>query len=232
MNTVVLNRTRRVRKSYAEQVYDYIKGLILSGELRQGDKVVEDKIAERFGVSRTPIREALTRLQAYGLVHLEPRSYAEVVSIGKQQAHDIAELRLVLERAAFRLLCATKAGDALQQLHRIAQVARDALLRRDKAGYFEADSEFHQTAADYSGNSALADMYRQFDGKVQLLRIAQDVPFERLEVYMRQHFDIVELLRDQQCASIDELLHSHVVHDLAPSEPVTISPMHTAGDPP
>ena len=218
MSTVASNRARPVRKSYADQVHDYIKGLILSGELRQGDKVVEDKIAEQFGVSRTPIREALTRLQAYGLVHLEPRSYAEVVSIDEHKARDIAELRLVLERMAFRLLCAAKDETAFAQLQRIAEVARDALMRHDKAGYFEADSEFHQTAADCSGNSALADVYRQFDGKVQLLRIAQDVPFERLEIYMRQHFDIVEMLREDKCGSIEELLHIHVVHDLTPNE--------------
>ncbi|MCG8478730.1 MAG: GntR family transcriptional regulator [Spirochaetales bacterium] len=206
---------RMVRQSYADQVYHYIKELILSGELKQGDKIVEDKIAQRFGVSRTPIREALTRLQIYGLVYLQPRSYAEVVRIGVQEANEIAQVRLHLEQLAFRLLCARNDDEAIDRLDKIADEARDALARKDKAAYFEADSLFHQSVAEACGNGQLAMIYRQFDGKVQLLRIAQDVAVERLEIYMRQHFDIVEMLRTERCSAIDELLRIHIVHDLA-----------------
>lgn len=206
---------RMVRQSYADQVYHYIKELILSGELKQGDKIVEDKIAQRFGVSRTPIREALTRLQIYGLVYLQPRSYAEVVRIGVREANEIAQVRLHLEQLAFRLLCARNDDEAIDRLDKIAEKARDALARKDKAAYFEADSLFHQSVAEACGNGQLAMIYRQFDGKVQLLRIAQDVAVERLEIYMRQHFDIVEMLRAERCSAIDELLRIHIVHDLA-----------------
>jgi DNA-binding GntR family transcriptional regulator len=209
------------RESYAEQVYRYIKDLILSGELRQGDKVVEDKIAKRFGVSRTPIREALTRLQAYGLVYLRPRSYAEVVRIGPEEAMEIAQLRLHLEKMAFRLLCAHHDTEAFAELRSIAEEAQEALLGGDKAAYFEADSHFHQTAAERCGNSHLAAVSRNFDGKVQLLRIAQDVPIERLEVYMRQHFDLLQMLEERRCNSIDELLRIHIVHDLASPDVMT-----------
>lgn len=203
------------RQSYADQVSSYIKGQILSGELRQGDKIVEEKIADEFGVSRTPIREALTRLQAYGLVNIKPRSYAEVVRIGEKEAGDIAQLRLRLEDMSFQLLCTRPNPAAMVQLRKIAEEARDALLRGDKAGYFEAVSVFHTTAADSCGNGQLSIVYHQFESKVQLLRIAQDVPIERLEIYMRQHFDIVELLESKRCSAIEELLKFHIVHDLA-----------------
>ena len=203
------------RQGYADQVASYIKGQILSGEHRQGDKIVEEKIAGEFGVSRTPIREALTRLQAYGLVNIKPRSYAEVVRIGAKEASDIAQLRLRLENMSFQLLCARPEPTAIVQLRKVAEEARDALLREDKAGYFEADSLFHTTAADSCGNGQLSIVYHQFESKVHLLRIAQDVPIERLEIYMRQHFDIVELLENKRCNAIEELLKFHVVHDLA-----------------
>lgn len=204
-----------VRQSYADQVYYYIKQLILSGELRQGEKIVEDKIAKRFGVSRTPIREALTRLQVYGLVHLQPRSYAEVARIGAQEASDIAQLRLHLEKLSFQLLCQRNETDAALALRDIADQARIALEEHNKAEYFELDSAFHQKAAEMSGNGELATVYRRFASKVQLLRIAQDVPVERLEIYMRQHFDLVEMLENQRCSAIDELLKIHIVHDLS-----------------
>ncbi|MDA3951646.1 MAG: GntR family transcriptional regulator [Spirochaeta sp.] len=211
-------QSQMVRQSYADQVYHYIKELILSGELRQGDKIVEDKIAKRFGVSRTPIREALTRLQAYGLVHLQPRSYAEVARIEAQEARDIAQLRLTLEQMSFRLLCNRNDTAALAMLRGVAERARAALVEHDKAGYFEADSEFHQEVANLCGNGQLALVYRQFASKVQLLRIAQDVPIERLEIYMRQHFDLLDMLEAGRCSAIDELLKIHIVHDLTAAE--------------
>lgn len=203
------------RQSYADQVSSYIKDLILSGELRQGDKIVEERIAEEFGVSRTPIREALTRLQAYGLVNIKARSYAEVVRIGEKETNDIAQLRLHLEKMVFKLLCRHSNPEANDALQAIAESAGDALHRKNKARYFEADSLFHTTAADYCGNGQLSQVYHQFEGKVQLLRIAQDCPIGRLEIYMRQHFDILKLLRDARVDGIMEILRIHIVHDLS-----------------
>lgn len=203
-----------VRQSYADQVYNHIKDLILSGELRQGDKIVEEKIARRFGVSRTPIREALRRLQVYGLVHLQPRSYAEVVTIDPRQARDIAQVRLHLERMAFHLLCGREGDGHVRVLRAAAERAQHALEARDKAAYFEADSAFHVAAASFSGNDELADLYHRFESKVQLLRIAQDVSIERLEVYMRQHSDLINLVVEQRSEAISELLDIHIVHDL------------------
>ena len=203
-----------MRESYADQVYRYLKELILSGQLQQGEKIVEDKISKHFGVSRTPTREALRRLQAYGLVHLQPRSHAEVVRIGEKEAYDIAQLRLHLEKMAFRLLCKERSSEKLETLREIAVEAQNALEGRDKAAYFEADSKFHQTAANLSGNVQLGIMFRQFDSKAQLLRIAQHVSIDRLEVYMRQHFDLLDLVEKEHIGAIDELLRVHIIHDL------------------
>jgi len=210
------NQTRKQRLSYADQVYNYINDQILSGELKQGDKIVEDKIAQEFGVSRTPIREALTRLRADGLVHLEPRSFAEVATIESKMVKDIAQLRLKLEQMTFNLVCENKDNNIIEKLEEIANAARIALEDNNKANYFKADSLFHLTAAEYCGNKELATVYKRFDGRVQLLRIAQHVSIERLEIYMNQHFDIIKMLKDNKCSAIDELLSIHIIHDLAP----------------
>jgi DNA-binding GntR family transcriptional regulator len=203
-----------LRKSYADQVYQYIRDLILSGDLKQGDKIVEEKIAQQFGVSRTPIREALTRLQVAGLVRLKPRSYVEVARIKQEEVADIAELRLNLERMAFRKMCENFSPTYVEQLQTVANDAREALLKRDKAAYFELDSRFHTLATKLSGNGELHAVYSHFAGKIQLLRIAQEVPMDRLEIYMRQHFDLIEMLADQRAGAIDELLRIHIVHDI------------------
>jgi len=98
------------RQSLSEQVYHYIKRLILSGEIRGGEKIPEEKVAQQFGVSRTPIRGALHRLEEYGLIQIKPRSYAVVVALEPQEAGPLAMIRSQLETLAVSLLtdCGTE----------------------------------------------------------------------------------------------------------------------------
>ncbi len=90
-------------RAWLNRFYHYIKRLILSGKLKGGEKIPEEKIAQQFGVSRTPIREALRRLEEYGLVYLKPRSYAEVISFSPKDAEQVACIRAQLEMLSARL---------------------------------------------------------------------------------------------------------------------------------
>ena len=81
-------------QSLADQVYSLIKGEILRGDLAFGEKIREDDLAARFGVSRTPVREAIRRLAEYGLVKIAPRSHAAIARIEESEARDIAEYSL------------------------------------------------------------------------------------------------------------------------------------------
>ena len=86
-----------VSTSLSDQAYELVKGEILKGTIKAGSKISEDALATQFGVSRTPIREAIRRLAEYGLVTLSPRSHAAVVKISDKAAQDIASLRINLE---------------------------------------------------------------------------------------------------------------------------------------
>ena len=86
-----------VSRSLSDQVYELVKSEILKGNIKAGSKISEDALALQFGVSRTPIREAIRRLSEYGLVTLSPRSHAAVVKISDKVALDIASLRIDLE---------------------------------------------------------------------------------------------------------------------------------------
>jgi DNA-binding GntR family transcriptional regulator len=94
------------RKSLSDQVHELIKRMILSEELRGGERIPEEKIAHIFGVSRTPIREALRKLEKGGLVRIVPHSHAEVIALEPEAAGHIFELRLSLETLAVRRLAA------------------------------------------------------------------------------------------------------------------------------
>jgi len=203
-----------LRQSYADQVYDYIKHLILSGEIGQGEKIVEEKIARRFGVSRTPIRQALLRLAEYGLIYTKPRSYAEVVQIDREEARQIAQVRAHMERLSFTLFIDCAEEEDFAAVQKLIEDAEKALEKKDKASYFEIDGQIHLEIARRSGNRHLYEIFEKFDAKVQLLRLTQDLSVDELRVYMKQHYELLAAMRSGDKERVLELLDHHIVHHL------------------
>ena len=103
------------------QVYIYIKKMILSGEVGAGHKIHEEKVGQLFGVSRTPIREALKKLSEYGLVNLKPRSHAVVASLTKEEAIQLAHIRAQLETLSTKLLAEVGTNKDFDHLEDIAR---------------------------------------------------------------------------------------------------------------
>ncbi len=204
------------RESITDRVYRHIKQLILSGYLKGGEKVPEQKVAARFKVSRTPVREALRRLERYGLIYIKPRSYAVVVELAPKEIREICVVRNVLEKTAFSLLSEVVTSEDLTELREIA--ARCSRLLRDgnQAEAFEADSLFHLEVARRTGNDHLYEIVERLDAKVQLLRLRHRIPTLGHAVYTDQHERMVELLAEKNLETIHELLEDHVMHDLEP----------------
>jgi DNA-binding GntR family transcriptional regulator len=202
------------RKTISDQVYDHVKRLILSGKLKGGEKIPEIRIADQLNVSRTPVREAIRKLAEYGLVMVKPRSYALVATINPKEARDISLVRLSLEKLSFRSFAAVATGDALALLLEFATKCKDANNVGDYAGAYEYDSRLHLGIAHRTGNVELFNMLRTLDAKLQLLRLKQHLPPERLSMYFDQHETLILLVQDRKLPEIDSLLERHILHDL------------------
>jgi DNA-binding GntR family transcriptional regulator len=198
------------KRSLAEQVYRHIKRMILSGELQAGVRVPEERIAGEFGVSRTPIREALHRLAVLGLITIKPRSYAEVVKINTEEADQIAVVRGQLEILAVRLLAEKAGEDDCQALRRSAKECIELLAQGDVAGFFEKDSEFHLEIARRSGNRYLAELMEQLDPKVQLFRLARCTTTKKIKANAMFHDKIVEAICRNDVSGAAKLIEQHV----------------------
>ena len=158
------------RQSLSEQVYHYIKRLILSGEISGGEKIPEEKVAQQFGVSRTPIREALKRLEEYGLIRIKPRSYATVVALEPQEAEQIACIRAQLEILSVGLLSECATDTDFRELEVLADECNRLIRAGDVGGLFEKDSLLHLEISRRTGNRHLFEIVEKLDAKVQLLR--------------------------------------------------------------
>jgi len=202
-----------IQRSLSDQVYMLLKEQILSGELQGGMKIPEEPLAEEFGVSRTPIREAIRRLAEYGLVTIRPRTFATVTTITPSEADDIATVRVTLEQLAIDSIDKASYIDHVETISRHAANCQYALGIGDRAKLFEEDSLFHMALVAASKNTALISIYERLDAKIQMLRIKQNLPEDKLGYYIGQHAQMMSLLKNGEKEACKALIHEHIKHD-------------------
>jgi DNA-binding GntR family transcriptional regulator len=158
--------------SVVDQVYEAIRGRITSGSLQRGARIHQEDLAEELGVSRTPVREALRRLGAEGLVEMRTNRGARVADVGQGEMHAAYEARLVIEPGAARLAAREALPDPIARMRGALAAQRRAIpsVRRS----FEANREFHIALVQASGNEFLL----QFVERLWVARIGE-VIYER-----------------------------------------------------
>ena len=183
-------KTSRVGDAYTQ-----LKDEILSNRMPPGFQAPEPEIALRLGMSRTPVREALIRLEAEGLVELAPRRGARVLPIRAEDMQEIYEILTALESdAAAALARRMLDADALAPLSAATKDMEEALEREDRDAWAEADDRFHRTLLELHGNRRLRSFVQSISDQAHRARIAtlrlRDMPKRSTE----DHRDILEAL--------------------------------------
>lgn len=143
-----------------DRVYEYTKAGILSRRYADHDLLTEGELAIAVGVSRTPVREALLRLQAEGLVRLLPKRGALVLPVTPAEVADVLETRRLVEGHAVRRAVTSARPALVTELRDLLGVMRSAMRARDARAYVEADREFHERIVAATGNAILIALYR------------------------------------------------------------------------
>lgn len=147
------------KKSLVEHAYEQIKRRILDNEYVPGFQALENEIAEQLGVSRTPVREALIRLQHEGLVRLIPRRGMQVVPVVADDMQEIYEVLTALESMAAELLARKKPdAETLEPMRSATADMEQALAADDLEAWAAADERYHRSLIDLCGNRRLATM--------------------------------------------------------------------------
>jgi DNA-binding GntR family transcriptional regulator len=148
MNRRPSNKPRKNGISVREKTYDYLKSNILSGRFVQGERLAEEHLAEEIGVSRTPVREALHKLEQDGLIEpLESRGFC-VPMDSPEEIEDLFELRAVLEGYTLKIICERITDQQIVKLEEIIGKAGDALRRKRIDEVFQWNTQFHDTLHD------------------------------------------------------------------------------------
>jgi GntR family transcriptional regulator of vanillate catabolism len=199
-----------------------IREMILRGDLRAGERLTEESLAERLGMSRTPIRQALPALAREGLLVVgETRGYI-VRTFSARDVSDAIDLRGVLEGVAGRMVAERGAPPSLLRALRDCLDAGDVIFDRqefadgDETRYAEINSEFHTLIVTAAGSKILSDALSANDripfaaaAAVAFDRMPADFMFDLLRFAHRQHCMIVQALEARQGARVEALLREH-----------------------
>jgi DNA-binding GntR family transcriptional regulator len=145
--------------SGAERAYQHLKQRILSRDYAGGSLLTEGEVADAVGVSRTPVREAMLRLAAEGLLRLYPKRGALVVSVSAEEVRDILGARELLETHAVELVLDVADDTLVEELSDLLEDMRRFAAARDVPGFSQADRDFHRAMVAAGGNDILTKLY-------------------------------------------------------------------------
>lgn len=190
-------------------VAEALEGLILSGELAPGDKLNENALAERFGVSRGPLREALRLLEESGLVRQEKNRGAFVREVAIEEASDIYEVRAGLDATAGRLLARRITPDEVAQLREFGGRMQAAAQADDVDGFHALNLAFHDRIVALTGNASLIGIYRRLVKQLTLFRRRNLLAPHAIPFFADEHSAIVDRLAAGDGEGAAALLHRH-----------------------
>jgi DNA-binding GntR family transcriptional regulator len=198
------------RRKLSEQAFDLIKKMILSRQIKPGERIPEEKISASLGISRTPVREALQKLEQNGLVTIVPRSYASVAELNPDDRTHIGEVRLQLDALVARKLAETATAEDIERFRTIEQSCVELAENNDTAGVFEAHSELHLEMAKRTGNPYLYEMMKSIDLKVQFLRASGYMSSQEIFENLSYHDAIINALSNHDKEKAQELMVQHI----------------------
>ena len=198
------------RKSLAAEAADNLREFILLGKLGPGMPVRERDLAEAFGISRTPLKEALRILESEGLIDYGPTRRPVVADPSLDEINDWLRVQGALEALAGELVCEVATDKQLEKIERLNDSIKEA---RDADGQLEAfrrDMEFHDNIVKASGNSALFESHSSYNARLWRVRFLSSQRVSSREGTRREHLDIVEALKARDSKAARRALKQHL----------------------
>jgi DNA-binding GntR family transcriptional regulator len=195
-------------RSIAQSVFELLRADIVFGVLKPLDPIREAEVAERLGVSRTPVREALLRLQGLGLVEIFPQSGTRVAPIRPEKVRAAQLIGEAVEVEVVRQACRTAPEEAFDRLGYLIEDQATAARRNDVRRLFELDDEFHRAIHEAAGLGAVPD---ELDTKVHLdrLRSAATDAANGADRMVTEHGEILAALRQRNETAAADAMTRH-----------------------
>ena len=192
-------------------VFNTLRQAILRGELKPGERLMEVQLANKLGVSRTPIREAIRKLELEGLVLMIPRKGAEVADITEKSLMDVLEVRKALEELAVQLCCDKITGKEIEELHRAADDFRRILKTSDDVTEIaEADVRFHDIIYLATGNQKLIQILNNLREQMYRYRVECIKRKESHPILIAEHEEIIRRIENKEKKEAADIVCRHI----------------------
>lgn len=191
-------------------VFNTLRQAILRGELKPGERLMEIQLANKLGVSRTPVREAIRKLELEGLVLMIPRKGAEVAEITEKSLKDVLEVRKALEELAVQLACDRIAKEELAELAQAGEDFKKVLKSKDITEIAEADVRFHDIIYMATDNQKLISLLNNFREQMYRYRVEYLKKEEVHEQLIAEHDAIVEHVSKRNKEKAMEVVCQHI----------------------
>jgi DNA-binding GntR family transcriptional regulator len=191
-------------------VFNTLRQAILKGELEPGERLMEIQLAERLGVSRTPIREAIRKLELEGLVNMVPRKGAEVARITEKDLNDVLEVRCALEELAVELACKKITKDQIGELKNTLVQFKKATKGNDLTEIAESDVQFHEIIFEATKNTRLIQMINNLREQMYRYRVEYLKDKEVYGKLVEEHESIIRNIEEANIEAARKDINAHI----------------------
>ncbi len=202
--------TAVVRAPLHEELTQKIREMIFSGQLVGGERVAEQKLCDHFGISRTPLREALKVLGSEGLLELLPNRGARVAVLRPEDVDEIFPVMGALESLAGELACRRLTDTEFAEIRALHYQMAVHHAKRELAPYFRLNQEIHEKIFDAAANPTLAAQMRALSGRIRLARFRANMTQQRWDQAMLEHKEMLNALEVRDGQRLADVLKRHL----------------------
>ncbi|HOQ00128.1 MAG TPA: GntR family transcriptional regulator [Acetivibrio clariflavus] len=197
-------------KPLREVIFDTLREAIITGELKPGERLMEVKLAEKMGVSRTPVREAIRMLELEGLVDMLPRKGAHVAELSVKDIMDVLEVRAAMDSLATRLAAERITDDEIKELRQIQAQFINYVEKNNLQGSIKKDVEFHELIYRASRNDRLLQIANNLREQVQRFRVIYLKDYSSPKNLIKEHEDICDAIAARNLEKAQEYAQIHI----------------------
>ena len=215
------------KSNLAATGYAQLKSDIFDFRLLPGDRFTETEVAERLGVSRTPVREALYKLERDGYLMVSARNGWNVQPFDFESFENLYDVRIILELAAVRKLCEMEEKPALDALKEIWLPSANHR-ERDAQKICDLDEQFHAGLVAATGNPETARIHAEITGRIRIIRRLDFTQAERIDSTYDEHAQILRNIMRRKVEPACMMLKAHIEGSKAVVRQITLHRLHTA----
>lgn len=193
-----------------EVVFNTLRQAIIQGEFQPGERLLEVTIANKLGVSRTPVREAIRMLELEGLVVMIPRRGAEVANITVKDLRDALEVRMAIEALSVKLACERIDEEGKNELKQTCMAFKEAINSKLVPAIVEGDEAFHNTIYRASKNQKLINIAQNLREQVYRYRVEYVKDFSYHDNLIREHDQITMAILKGDATVAERVMNEHI----------------------